>query len=453
VNAPIWIAQPTAGLGDGCGQPSGIRTAHEVRRRFVLPQRRSARSHLVAVAGLTLILLVALAAWWRTSDREPEAMPSLADLAQFERLRAPNVVPPFGVDPAPLQGEMAAQRNAAMPFASLGPAAKPFRFSGTARDRARARVCLAAAMFYEAGDDGIGQLAVGQVVLNRLRHPAFPAAVCGVVLQGSERATGYQSTFTCDGALARRTSAAARARALAHADLMLDGLVFAGVGLATHYHTDAVYPWWSPKLEKIARVGPHLFFRWPGSWGSARAVVSQRAAAEPPAALFASFAGDAVGIETLAPAHGDDGGGPTIALALPSVPSREGAGPTVSMPADAISSIPASRRLSAVQPAIEPAAPVLTAEVLGGNRLLAMFPQEGVFYLELARGSSESGRRRVAELLCGGRSACRVYGWGDAAEAPRGPEFDASAQSKAAFAYVRRPGKAPRASLSAAGPM
>jgi spore germination cell wall hydrolase CwlJ-like protein len=135
-----------------------------------------------------------------------------------------------------LGGDAIAQ-NARAPFVALGPAARPFRFSGSVSERIDARACLAAAMVYEAGDDAIGQLAVGQVILNRVRHPAFPASVCGVVTQGSERATGCQFTFTCDGSLTRDIALPVRARALAHADLMLDGMVFAGVGLATHYHT------------------------------------------------------------------------------------------------------------------------------------------------------------------------------------------------------------------------
>src|SRR3546814_8953065 len=72
---------------------------------------------------------------------------------------------------------------------------------------------MAAAMLYEAGDDSKCQLAVGQVVINRVRHPAFPKSICEVVFQGSDRATGCQFTFTCDGALARRYSDAAWKRA------------------------------------------------------------------------------------------------------------------------------------------------------------------------------------------------------------------------------------------------
>src|SRR5690606_750773 len=111
--------------------------------------------------------------------------------------------------------------------------ARPFHYTGGEAALARATDCLAAAMIYEAGDDAVGERAVGQVVLNRLRHPAFPKTVCGVVFQGQERATGCQFTFTCDGAMARRPSAAAWERARGLASGMLAGDVYKPVGTST----------------------------------------------------------------------------------------------------------------------------------------------------------------------------------------------------------------------------
>src|SRR3546814_20084014 len=99
---------------------------------------------------------------------------------------------------------------------------------------------MAAAMLYEAGDDSKGQLAVGQVVINRVRHPAFPKSICEVVFQGSDRATGCQITFTCDGALARRYSDAAWKRAQDNASMMPAGPVDPAVGLPPTSHTDGV---------------------------------------------------------------------------------------------------------------------------------------------------------------------------------------------------------------------
>lgn len=139
---------------------------------------------------------------------------------------------------------------------------------GQANDRDQAIACLAAAGWYEAGNDPEGQRSVMQVVLNRLRHPSFPKSVCGVVFQGSERTTGCQFSFTCDGSMQKRFPSASdwnRARALGRS--ALDGAVDISVGEATHYHADYVVPWWSGALQRVAQIGAHIFYRWPGSQG------------------------------------------------------------------------------------------------------------------------------------------------------------------------------------------
>jgi len=88
-----------------------------------------------------------------------------------------------------------------------GPVAKPMQIDNSGVDRTRAQQCLTAAIYYEAASESeAGQRAVAQVVLNRVAHPAYPNTVCGVVYEGSERSTGCQFSFTCDGSLARRPS-------------------------------------------------------------------------------------------------------------------------------------------------------------------------------------------------------------------------------------------------------
>lgn len=160
--------------------------------------------------------------------------------------------------------------NASLP-ASTAPlqSAAPFVISSDdVVHYTRALDCLTAAVYYEAASESLnGQRAVAQVVLNRVRHPAYPRTVCGVVFQGSERATGCQFTFSCDGALARRPTRDGWARARAVAGAALNGAVIAQVGMATHYHTDWVAPYWAPKLTKLGQVGAHIFYRWPGAWG------------------------------------------------------------------------------------------------------------------------------------------------------------------------------------------
>jgi spore germination cell wall hydrolase CwlJ-like protein len=179
----------------------------------------------------------------------------------------PPAPPPLLVKPvAPEQARLI---NAALPLEDAeNPAASPFRFKGSTEARAQALQCLASAVYYEAGNQDVnGARAVAQVVLNRVRHPAFPASVCGVVYQGSTRVTGCQFTFTCDGSLARRPDPAGWARAKAVAEAALVGAVYAPVGWATHYHADYVVPYWAATLAKNAVVGSHLFYHWAGGWG------------------------------------------------------------------------------------------------------------------------------------------------------------------------------------------
>jgi hypothetical protein len=127
---------------------------------------------------------------------------------------------------------------------------------------------MTSAIYYEAGQESDnGQRAVAQVVLNRVRHPAFPNSVCGVVYEGSTRPTGCQFTFTCDGSMTRVPVPALWNRARKIADEMLAGGVDPDVGYATHYHANYVVPYWASGLTKTKVEGAHLFYRWPGGWG------------------------------------------------------------------------------------------------------------------------------------------------------------------------------------------
>lgn len=148
------------------------------------------------------------------------------------------------------------------------PAARPMHVDDSNVDHSRALRCLTAAVYYEAASEpDAGQRAVAQVVLNRVAHPAFPDTVCGVVYQGSERSTGCQFTFTCDGSLARKPNPIFWERAKRVARAALAGYVYTPVGLATHYHTVQVHPAWSDKLDYILTIGAHRFYRFEGPAG------------------------------------------------------------------------------------------------------------------------------------------------------------------------------------------
>lgn len=170
-------------------------------------------------------------------------------------------------------GENALVINAAMPFAKGAiAAARPFDLSASdGNDYRRALLCLTQAVYYEAGFEPVeGRRAVAQVVINRMRHPAFPKSVCGVVYQGA-RDPVCQFSFVCDGSLYRRPALGAWKQAEAIARAALDGFVEREVGGATHYHANYVAPYWAPRLAKLTQIGAHIFYRWPGAWGSSAA--------------------------------------------------------------------------------------------------------------------------------------------------------------------------------------
>jgi spore germination cell wall hydrolase CwlJ-like protein len=182
--------------------------------------------------------------------------------------------------------------NAAIPIAdAANPAAAPFGLASTgAPDRLRSLDCLTAAVYYEAATEPLaGQRAVAQVVLNRVRHPAYPNSVCGVVFEGARRSTGCQFSFSCDGSLRRAPMAGHWDRAREVALAALNGYVYAPVGWATHYHANYVVPYWSSSLVKSANIGMHIFYRWRGGWGRPAAFGSRYAGAEPAIAWRGGF--------------------------------------------------------------------------------------------------------------------------------------------------------------------
>jgi spore germination cell wall hydrolase CwlJ-like protein len=168
------------------------------------------------------------------------------------------------------------------------PVARAMRVDNSGIDRSRALQCLTAAIYYEAASepDG-GQRAVAQVVLNRVAHPSYPNTVCGVVFQGSERRTGCQFSFTCDGSMARRPNRLFWERAEAVARTALSGYVYAPVGLATHYHTIAVNPYWAAGLHYLQTIGAHRFYSFKGPAGQPSAFRFAYLGGEPLAAPHA----------------------------------------------------------------------------------------------------------------------------------------------------------------------
>jgi spore germination cell wall hydrolase CwlJ-like protein len=122
--------------------------------------------------------------------------------------------------------------------------------------------CLAEAIYFEArSEPERGQAAVGQVVLNRVLHEAYPNSVCGVVYQNRHRYLACQFTFACEGKALRTDEPGPWATAQRIAKDIAEGRTYLpGVGNATHYHANYVRPWWARYMERRERIGRHLFF-------------------------------------------------------------------------------------------------------------------------------------------------------------------------------------------------
>lgn len=231
--------------------------------------RARAKPMLVVIA---VLLAVGGLAWWLGTRGPGDPFvkaPTFADAGSAERVILPN---PEGQLFKPLSPTDALLENAQIPFSDAPiEAANPLTISGEdiqLAERRSALDCLTAAVYYEAGfEPAQGKRGVAQVVLNRVRHPAFPNSICGVVYQGSERRTGCQFTFTCDGSLDRPPVPLAWERAREVASGAMSGAVEQSVGMATHYHADYVVPYWASSLSKITKLGSHYFYRWTGNWG------------------------------------------------------------------------------------------------------------------------------------------------------------------------------------------
>ena len=317
--------------------------------------------------------------------------------SDVESAQRRSIAPPV-VEPLLLKKVDAAtakKTNDAVPLTTAPvPPASAFIFRGMPADFERATDCLAATIFYEAGNEtAAGQMAVVQVVLNRARHPAYPKSVCGVVFQGHERRTGCQFSYTCDGSMARRPSPEAWFRHRSLAAAMLEGLVYPQVGLATHYHTDWVLPVWSARLDKVRIEGAHLFFRFNGYWGTPAAYRGKVSGTEP---AFAKLA-------ALSPAHAGAQDAQTALLEAPGASEFPDA------------------------PDLERIATTLDSEDTSKE----------VFLIYVDPLLDSAALTRMADNACGARTICKVFAWADQALMPQGLPLEPSDRASMAFSYIR----------------
>ena len=122
--------------------------------------------------------------------------------------------------------------------------------------------CLSEAVYYEARSEPVsGQMAVAEVVLNRIKSKHYPNTICGVVYEGAERTTGCQFSFTCDGSTMKEPYGSSWKNSQNITRLILSGGIPPVTSGATHYHTVAVQPHWSETLKLIKTIGTHKFYK------------------------------------------------------------------------------------------------------------------------------------------------------------------------------------------------
>ncbi len=192
-------------------------------------------------------------------EKEAELVADLANYLAAETAATREALDGPRLKPAKATGDLLMDSD---PIASL--ASFDFTELTVAKVDADERRCLAQGIYYEArSEPRIGQLAVADVILNRVANSLYPNTICGVVFQGSERRTGCQFSFTCDGSMQARLNKRKWAASEELAGAILAGLRAPISRNATHYHANYVTPYWADTLTPTATIGTHKFYRFP----------------------------------------------------------------------------------------------------------------------------------------------------------------------------------------------
>ena len=190
---------------------------------------------------------------------------SIGPFFQTEALTAIDALAPGSLGPVPLsQSEKIAYARANTPVTDFS----IIRDENGKQVSAKEMWCLATAIYFESrGEAYRGQVAVAQVVMNRLRHPIYPKTICGVVFQNQNKRNACQFSFACDGIPERVTDAKSWKQAEEIAAGVVQGTLYeVKVGKATHYHATYVYPHWAPRMKKLTKIGLHVFYQFKSGW-------------------------------------------------------------------------------------------------------------------------------------------------------------------------------------------
>lgn len=127
--------------------------------------------------------------------------------------------------------------------------------------------CLAKNIYFETRASSLADaMSVSDVVLNRALHSKYPNTICGVVHDGYKKGKhSCQFSWYCDGKsdTPKNKTAWEKSRKYAR-DFYIHGQYVGITEGATHYHANYVSPWWAPTLDRVTRIGSHIFYRMKG---------------------------------------------------------------------------------------------------------------------------------------------------------------------------------------------
>ena len=136
---------------------------------------------------------------------------------------------------------------------------------------AESLICLALNVYHEAKNQSfMGQVAVAQVVMNRVKDERYPNTVCDVVKQAETYKykptipikNKCQFSWYCDGKSDKPEEPKAWRDAMHVANGVYNGHIGDFVEGATHYHAYYVNPSWAKVKKYVLRIDDHIFYKW-----------------------------------------------------------------------------------------------------------------------------------------------------------------------------------------------
>jgi len=123
--------------------------------------------------------------------------------------------------------------------------------------------CLVEAIYFEGRSESqTGQLAIANVIIERVKQNYYPDTICEVVHEwkGYPRLNTCSFSYFCDGKKEIMYEKQAHTIAKDIATLAMEGAIVQDVWGATHYHTRYINPYWAENMFLIGTIGAHLFY-------------------------------------------------------------------------------------------------------------------------------------------------------------------------------------------------